>query len=124
MSPVLQNDKLRRIRKGALATKGGAISQLDPELCRLATQLAAIQKRAKGLGIFTNERELLQCSGCGLMEDVTASGILITCRQPDLGHDIGLRFKQLNKQTFRCPACGENVTEPLAEREYEDASSA
>ena len=111
MSPVLQNDKLRRIRKGALATKGGAISPLDPELRRLATQLAAIRKRAKALGIFTNERELLQCSGCGLMEDVTASGILITCREPDLGHDTGLRFKQLNKQIFRCPACGENVKE-------------
>lgn len=122
MSAVLQNDKLRRIRKGAPATKGGAISPLDPELRSLATQLAAIQKRAKALGIFSNERELLQCSGCGLMEDVTASGILITCREPDLGHDTGLRFKQLNKQTFRCPACGKTVKETIFEQESEGAS--
>lgn len=98
------------------------MSPLDPELHRLATELAAIQKRAKSLGIFTNERELLHCPGCGLKEDVAANGILITYCEPDFGYDSGLRFKQLNKHTFRCPACGRNVKEPISKQEIEGAS--
>jgi len=45
-------------------------------------------------------------SGLRLMEDVAADGILITCREPDLGKDTGLRFAALNQHAFRCPACG------------------
>ena len=98
------------------------MSPLDPKLRSLATELAAIQKRAKSLGIFTNERELLQCPGCGLTEDVAADGMLFTYSEPELGHDTGLRFRQLNKHTFRCPVCGQNVKEPIPERESEGAS--
>ena len=97
------------------------MSPLDPQQRRLATELAAIQKRAKALGIFTNERELLHCPGGGLKEDVAATGILITYREPDLSHDTGLRFKQLNKHTFRCPACGQTVWETLSQQGYEGA---
>ena len=97
------------------------MSPLDAKLRRLATELAAIQKRAKALGIFTNKRELLHCPGCGLKEDVTANGMLITYHEPDLSHDTGLRFKQLNKHTFRCPACGQNVKEPIFEQGCEGA---
>ena len=100
------------------------MSPLDPELHRLATELAVIQKRTKALGIFTNERELLHCPGCCLKEDVAANGILITYREPYLGHDTGLRFRQLNKHTFRCPACGKSVKEPLSEQESKGASLA
>ena len=98
------------------------MSTLDPELHRLATELAAIQKRAKALGIFTDERELLHCPGCGLKEDVAINGILFTYREPDLGQDTGLRFRQLNQHTFRCPGCGQNVKEPTSEQGSEDAS--
>lgn len=90
------------------------MSPLDPELRRLVTELAAIKKRAKALGIFTHGRELLHCPGCGLKEDVAATGILITYREPNLGTGTGLRFKQLHKQTFRCPGCGQRVREPLS----------
>lgn len=88
------------------------MSRLDPELRRLATALVAIRKRAKALGIFTNERELLHCPGCRLTEDVAVDGMLFTYSEPDLDHDTGLQFRQLNKHTFRCPACGQRVREP------------
>jgi hypothetical protein len=88
---------------------------LDPNLRALAADLIALRTRAQALGLFADDRELLICPGCGLMEDVTASGMLITCREPDLGQDIGLRFEPLGERTFRCPACGRKVNEPLPE---------
>lgn len=98
------------------------MSPLDPELRMLATELAPIQKCAKALGIFTNERELLRCPACGLQEDVAVDGILITCREPDLGKDTGLRFVPLGEQTFRCAGCGQSVREPHREQVPEGPS--
>ncbi len=92
------------------------MKRLKSELRRLAEKLASLKKRAKSLGVFTNDRELLACSRCGLMEDVAISGLLITCRAPDLGQDTGLRFRKLNARLFRCPACGQRVTEPPPEK--------
>lgn len=85
------------------------MSALDPELRKLAVHLAEIHKRAKAFGIFTDDRELLGCPGCGLKEDVATNGILFTCRDSDLNHDTGLRFKRVNKYAFRCPDCGQIV---------------
>ena len=97
---------------------------LDPDLHGIAAEIVALRKRAKALGMFTDDRELLVCPGCGLMEDVAANGVLITCREPDLGQDTGLRFEPLNDQTFRCPACAQRVRELLSERGPEGASPA
>jgi len=77
--------------------------------------LAAVQKQAKALGLFTDDRELLECPHCGLMEDVAINGLLFTYRQSDLGQDTGLRFKKVKKQIFRCPSCKGLVTEPPAD---------
>ena len=97
---------------------------LDPDLLGIAAELVALRKRAKELGVFTNDRELLVCQSCGLMEDVAATGVLITCREPNLGQDTGLRFEPLSDQTFRCPACGQRVRESLSEQSSEGASQA
>lgn len=72
----------------------------------LAGQVAALRKRAKTLGVFSHDRGLLECSGCGLMEDVTAEGALITCRAKTPGSDTGLRFHERRGHRFRCPGCG------------------
>ena len=72
----------------------------------LATRVVALQAKARAFGVFTNDRELLECQKCGLLEDVTFNGLLITCRAPDLGQDTGLRFEELPQDRFRCPACG------------------
>jgi len=89
----------------------------DVKLHELARQLADLQKRAKTLGVFTNDRELLECPRCGLLEDVTSTGLLITCRAAALGEDTGLRFVPLADNIFRCPSCGRRVETPAAELE-------
>jgi len=89
----------------------------DAKLHELASQLAGLQKRAKALGVFANDRELLECPRCGLMEDVTSTGLLITCRAPALGDDTGLRFVQLADNIFRCPSCAQRMEVLTAELE-------
>lgn len=72
----------------------------------LATRIVALQAKAHALGLFTNDRELIECQKCGLLEDVTVTGQLITCRSSAFGRDTGLRFEELSQNRFRCPACG------------------
>ena len=89
----------------------------DAKLREPARHLAGLQKRAKALGVFANDRELLECPRCGLLEDVTCAGLLITCRGDALGEDTGLRFVQLADNIFRCPSCAQRVEAPAAELE-------
>ena len=72
---------------------------------RLASCLVVVQEQARALGIFTGDRELIECQKCGLLEDVIVTGQLITCRPSALGGDTGLRFEELSQTRFRCPAC-------------------
>lgn len=85
-------------------------------LAPLAGQIVAIQKRMHALGMLA-DREVLDCPRCGLREDVLISGLLITCREPGLQQDTGLRFERLTAESFRCPSCGLTVREPLAGNE-------
>ena len=75
-------------------------------LRHLATQLAAIQEKARALGLFVGDRELLSCPACGLRENVLFSGELITEHEEAPDTDTGLRFEELTSCCFRCPACG------------------
>ena len=72
----------------------------------LATRIVALQAKARAVGLFTNDRELIECRKCGLLEDVIITGQLITCHSSTLGQDTGLRFEELPQDRFRCPACG------------------
>lgn len=81
----------------------------DAKLHELARELTNLQKRAKALGVFANDRELLECPRCGLLEDVASTGLLITCRAAALGEDTGLRFVPLADNVFRCPTCAQRV---------------
>ena len=72
---------------------------------RLASRLVVVQEQARALGIFTGDRELIECQKCGLLEDVIVTGQLITCHSSALGRDTGLRFEELSQTRFRCPAC-------------------
>jgi rubredoxin len=49
---------------------------------------------------------LLECPKCGLLEDVTIEGELITCVPSAEEQDTGLRFEETSPGRFRCPACG------------------
>ena len=77
----------------------------------LARQLAVVQAEARTLGMFVDDRELLACRRCGLAEDVSIAGLLITNCSTDSGEDTGLRFEEITSGKFRCPKCGATVTE-------------
>jgi hypothetical protein len=81
----------------------------------LATEIAALQAKARALGVFANDRELLECPDCGLMENVACGGRLFTCHPESLDEDTGLRFQELSRDRFRCPACGAAVREQDAD---------
>jgi predicted RNA-binding Zn-ribbon protein involved in translation (DUF1610 family) len=82
-----------------------------PPLRSLARQLAVVQAEARSLGMFVDDRELLACPHCGLAEDVSFAGLLITSCLSVSGEDTGLRFEEIMSGKFRCPKCGATVTE-------------
>ena len=80
------------------------------ELVELCRKLAKVKAQARMLGIFTDDRELLECPNCGLLEDVTAKGLLVTYPKDSADlKDCGLRFNQVNDTSFQCPSCGAKV---------------
>jgi len=87
------------------------MSRRRNNLRQLASRIVALQAKARALGLFTHDRELLECRKCGLLEDVTSTGQLITSRPQTLGLDAGFRFQELPQNRFRCPACGSMVAE-------------
>lgn len=76
----------------------------------LAQQFAALTNKARALGIFVDDRGLLMCSRCGLMEDVLIGGLLITYHHGRDPIDTGLRFKESKAEgRFTCPKCGMEI---------------
>ena len=76
----------------------------------LARQLVQVKQQAAALGLFTDDRELLECPSCGFLEDVTFEGFLITYQKDGKDRrDSGLRFLSLGKTSFACPACGTRI---------------
>ena len=93
------------------------MDELIRKLRPLVAQIMALQAQASAIGLFANDRELLECPGCGLKEDVACDGRLITYRGTAFGEDLGLRFEELADPGFRCPTCSQLVHERLAEDE-------
>ena len=93
-------------RRSRRSSNPAADASLD-SLMAMAGQLARLQNEAHKLGIFVNDRELLTCPTCGLMEDVLVDGRLVTCHEIG-GPDTGLRFAAHPRSEDRlvCPECG------------------
>ena len=84
-------------------------SEFD-DLYKIATRLQAIKKQAREFGMFTDDRELLECPACGLKEDVTGEGFLCTYRDYAMDADTGLRFPEPDDDgVSTCPGCGGKV---------------
>jgi hypothetical protein len=86
------------------------IDALAERLAPLVRQIQALQEHARALGLFPNDRELLECPKCGLVEDVLAGGQLIT--NYGVGEpDSGMRFVEPESDDgpFICPGCGGQV---------------
>lgn len=85
------------------------MTELDG-LYELATRLHSLKKQAKALGMFTDDRDLLECPNCGLKEDVTGQGVLITYKGGAMGVDTDLRFPDPDEEGVSCcPECGGKV---------------
>jgi len=54
------------------------IQALADDIGKLVRRMQPMIEKAEALGIFTNDRELLECPNCGLKEDVLATGQLVT----------------------------------------------
>jgi rubredoxin len=96
-------------------------SIIDKELRALFRQLQKAQEKARSLGIFIDDRELLECPECGLCEDITFQGFLFTHHKDDIFQENprDIQFRQIDDDHFECPVCETTVTVP-PEAEYED----
>lgn len=84
------------------------------DLYKMAASLHALKKQASELGLFTDDRELLECSACGLKESVTGDGFLYTYKDDAIDTDTGLRFPEPDDDgsddlVTNCPECGTRV---------------
>ncbi|TLS19609.1 MAG: hypothetical protein FDZ72_02940 [Betaproteobacteria bacterium] len=88
----------------------GADGALNADLAQMCEKLSELHTYATSLGLFTNDRELLGCPSCGLQEDVTIEGMLIThdFESPDVS-DSGLRFTERQDGYFSCPRCSVGI---------------
>ena len=90
-------------------SKSGKQGVMDG-LTTLTRQLEQVKAQARALGIFTDDRELLECPNCGLLEDVMADGLLVTYPKDSVDpKDCGLRFRPVDETRFACPKCGTRI---------------
>jgi hypothetical protein len=75
-------------------------------LYSMAEAINELNLKLTALGGFDHSRELLSCPACGMFEDVSAQGKLITAEADYPEDDTGLRFKKLNEDEWECPDCG------------------
>lgn len=69
-------------------------------------ELDKIHEEMKAQGLWTDERETVECPYCKLFEDITFEGRLVVCRREDPDKDTGLSFEinESNGKT-KCPQC-------------------
>ncbi len=81
------------------------------EFFKAAKELDKIKHHATALGLFTDDQDLLECSSCGMWEDVVSDGVLIVYQKDDLSReDSGLRFREVDEGHFECPKCKALIT--------------
>ena len=72
----------------------------------LHREIARVQRLAQAAGLFLEDRDLLECARCGLLEDVGCYGLLMTYLSGKFPIDSGLRFRKDKRGRYICPNCG------------------
>ena len=72
----------------------------------LLREIKRLNRLAQEAGLFLNDRELLYCDNCELLEDVDINGRLITYKSGEAVFDSGMRFEKGEEDTYVCPVCG------------------
>lgn len=79
---------------------------LSKSILTLIKEFNHVRKQAVAPGLFTHNRELLECPECDLVEDVTCEGFLFTyTSQNKNAAESGLRFEEVGEGIFLCPVC-------------------
>lgn len=93
--------------KNKISEKAEADSlKKEERLYSMAEAINELGLKLTSLGLFDHSRELLSCHRCGLFEDVTFEGKLITAESDYPGVDTGLRFTKAGEDEWECPDCG------------------
>lgn len=101
----------RRQAKSRAVSRRHQTRSVPRELVQLSRKLAKVNAQARALGIFTDDRELLKCPNCGLLEDVTANGLLMTYPKDSVDlTDCGLRCFPVDETCFACPKCWTRIS--------------
>lgn len=72
----------------------------------LYREVARVHRLAREAGLFMEDRDLLHCAHCGLLEDVGCYGRLMTYPTGQPPVDSGLRFTKDKRGRYICPNCG------------------
>jgi hypothetical protein len=72
----------------------------------LHREIARVQRLAQEVGLFLEDRPLLECPRCALLEDVGCYGLLMTYPTGAPAVDSGLRFRKDKRGRYICPNCG------------------
>ena len=72
----------------------------------LHREIARVHRLAQAAGLFMEDRGLLHCAHCGLLEDVGCYGLLMTYPTGHPPVDSGLRFTKDKRGRYICPNCG------------------
>jgi hypothetical protein len=86
------------------AKSGPKIEKVLPK--SLHREIARVHRLAQAAGLFMEDRDLLQCARCGLLEDVGCYGLLMTYPTGAPAVDSGLRFTKDEQGRYICPNCG------------------
>ena len=78
----------------------------EERLYSMAEAISELGVKLTTSGGFDHSRELLSCPACGLLEDVTFEGMLITAESDYPGIDTGLKFTKTGENELECPDCG------------------
>ncbi len=93
--------------KAAPAKKRRADPNLDG-IMKMAREIVKLKEICRELGMFVDDRELLECPYCWLQENVDIGGFHLVTLPLDRKKDTGLRFTQIGRsgRRWRCPNCG------------------
>ena len=87
------------------------LAKLRPKILNVLSkslhrEIARVHRLAQEAGLFVEDRPLLECARCGLLEDVGCYGLLMTYPEGTVPVDSGLRFTKDKRGCYICPKCG------------------
>lgn len=125
LQKFLESSDFFQDRQDKEAKNDDVVDDIDPKeyadlyssILPLAKEINSLKAKIKEAGGFAEDRELLECSSCGLLEDVSFDGMWLVYKKGDEQKDTGLRFIPLDNEDilFKCPVCKLEVKAPVPE---------